>query len=453
MQPEIRITESDWQVARDHLLQDDDEHAAVLLCGTVRPPGEPPVLMTRRVVLLGAGDVFTGAGGLHLEVAPLTIARLMKEARAAGLSLVFCHSHPFPAPARPSPIDLATEAELCGRVGAGRLEGRALGGMVVGPADVSARVWHQGQAAEARVVSVGSVLRRLDRHVSDAIDLAPFDRQILLWGELGQRRLAATRLAVVGLGGTGSQVATQLAHLGACDVVLIDPDTVEESNLSRVVGSTPTSVGASKVEVARRMVRSIRPNAEVEAIAASVLDIEPSVLASREVILCCTDGHGSRLLLSELAAQYLVPVIDMGIEIQSGDAGSRAGGGVRAVLPGRACLLCQRILDPHLIREEFLSDQEREVEARRGYLRSVDLVAPSVIALNGVVASLAVVELFAMLTGVFGGAVDRSLYRAEQRTVSTTRSVSSAGCYVCGDAGLLGLGDSRPLPRRRSRAG
>ena len=61
----------------------------------------------------------------------------------------------------------------------------------------------------------------------------------------------------------------------------------------------------------------------------SLLDLDPTVLLDADIIFCCTDGHGSRHLLTELAQQYLVPVIDMGIEIQPGNRASRAGGGGR----------------------------------------------------------------------------------------------------------------------------
>jgi molybdopterin-synthase adenylyltransferase len=53
-----------------------------------------------------------------------------------------------------------------------------------------------------------------------------------------------TRVATVGLGGTGSLITEQLAHLGVTGFLLIDPDTVDETNLNRLVEGlpAPTSV-------------------------------------------------------------------------------------------------------------------------------------------------------------------------------------------------------------------
>lgn len=462
MPPEIRMTEAQWNDLRCHVLQDSDEHAAILICGAVDADG--PVLTCRTVVALHDGDVRIGESGLHLEVSPVAIARLAKQARIECLTVVICHSHPFGGPVRPSPIDLATEEELCGRVLYERLEHRPTGSLIVGPDGVSARIWMDRRCVNATLRLVGKSITLLSETPSGAegepkggVSIAPrgrsaYDRQILFWGSEGQRRIADTRVAVIGAGGTGSHVITQLAHLGVGAFLLIDPDVVEWTNLSRILGADTQSVGRPKVNVLAQHILRINPDLVVEAMNLSILDLDPMVLAAADVIFCCTDGHGSRLLLTELAQQYLVPVIDMGIEIQPADS-TRAGGGVRILRPGSACLHCMGVLDAGLVREEFLSDHERRVEAGRGYLRSGMVDAPSVVALNGVVASLAVVEFFDLVIGVFTNGPSRLLYRGELRSLSTAGSDSDPRCYVCGPRGLLGLGGARPLPRRQPRAG
>src|SRR5207249_1860878 len=63
------------------------------------------------------------------------------------------------------------------------------------------------------------------------------DRQVLAFGTAGQELLGQLRIGIVGLGGTGSAVAVQLVRLGVRKFVLVDPDTFEASNLSRLYGS------------------------------------------------------------------------------------------------------------------------------------------------------------------------------------------------------------------------
>jgi molybdopterin/thiamine biosynthesis adenylyltransferase len=460
---EIRIVESQWDELRDRLLTDGVEHAALMICGVHRTSSRT-VLLVRRVVPLHDDD-FLDRTDLSLSIAPSTLARFAKQARGEGATLVLCHSHPFPGDVVASPIDLDTEADLCGRVLAPRL-GLPVGALVVGPDSLDGRLWKSGTPARlstlrvigARVAvlevsshglsSAGRAAVRIRSTTGESSGDAATARQVLLWGEAGQAILRDAHVAVVGAGGTGSHVLTQLAHLRIGKLTIIDPDLVELSNLSRLIGSAPSDVGRPKAEVLAATTRTINPSVEVSAVVASVLDTDPAHYVDADIIVCATDGHGSRALLIEVVSQYLVPVIDLGVEVDPADDRFRAGGGVRILRPGKGCLLCAQTLSPALIREEYLDAEQRSREVRLGYIRGVEVPAPSVVALNGVVASLAVLELCQLLVGMLGSGSSRLLYRAEQRALTTTDLPSRRECHVCGEAGVLGLGDSRRLPTR-----
>src|SRR5437764_724690 len=81
-----------------------------------------------------------------------------------------------------------------------------------------------------------------------------YDRQIRVFGSSIQRQLRSLRIAVVGVGGTGSIIAQELAHLGVADFLFLDPDTVAETNLNRLAGATRNDLGRLKVGVARDLV-------------------------------------------------------------------------------------------------------------------------------------------------------------------------------------------------------
>jgi molybdopterin/thiamine biosynthesis adenylyltransferase len=452
MPVELRITSKEWSQLLTALLPDDEEHAAVLVCGQLITPTKQ-VLLVHEVLAIGDDDLDAGSGPLHISILPTTIARLTKQVARDGLSLVVCHSHPFPGVVRPSPLDTRTERDLCGRVLVGRLPGRLVGSLIVGPNGWSARAWcgdSQLEIDELRVV--GDRIARDRPYTGDSVELDDsVDRQVRAWGSDGQRSLADSSVVIVGCGGTGSHAAIQLSHLGVGGLVLIDPDDIERSNLSRIVGSTASDVGRPKVDVLADAVRRINPRAVVQGVPKSVLEVDARAYLDADVIVCATDGHGSRALLNQVATQYLVPVVDMGVEIQPGGI-LRAGGGVRILRPGAGCLQCAGTLDPQLVRQEFLTDDEREVEARRGYLRGVDEPAPSVIALNGVVASLAVLEVCDLLTGFLGSSRSRLLYRAHARALTTADLPRRDDCFVCGSSGVLGVGDAHGLPRRAPSA-
>lgn len=103
-------------------------------------------------------------------------------------------------------------------------------------------------------------------------DLARYDRLLHFFAEFedGQRtrydflqRLLGARVALVGIGGMGSWVAYNLVCSGVGSLVLIDPDTVEASNLNRAILYTEDDVGRSKVEAASAAIRRFAPRVEV----------------------------------------------------------------------------------------------------------------------------------------------------------------------------------------------
>ncbi|HMM95058.1 ThiF family adenylyltransferase [Phycicoccus sp.] len=464
MPTELRITAKHWAQLRDQLLPNDGlEHAAFLICGFLET-ADDTYLVTQEVVPLSRNDIVT-YGGQHISVSPLATARLAKLARARRATLVLCHSHPHGrGTVRASTLDRRTEADLCGRVLTRRVEG-PVGALVLGHASLDGAVWTgDGMRALDRVRVIGDTIATLvpttaadaglitgvlDRPegVDDLLRKTEdrVDRQVRAWGAAGQRQLARARVGVVGCGGTGSQVVQQLAHLGVGHLVLVDYDVIESSNLSRIVGSVPDDIGRPKVDVLVDLVHRTQSLASVTAHHLSVLSLDPTAIAELDLVFACTDGHGSRALLNEIAQQFLVPIIDLGVEVMAAPTGVSAGGGVRVLRPGGGCLLCAGTLDAELVRQEYLSEEARGREVARGYLRDLSEPAPSVIALNGVVASLAVLEACHLLAGMFGTPTDRLLYRAHARRLTTTAMVSDPGCHVCGVAGLLGLGSGQTV--------
>jgi len=83
-----------------------------------------------------------------------------------------------------------------------------------------------------------------------------WSRQLPVWmgmqpktsPEATQARLANSRVAVLGLGGIGSNVALQLAYAGVRNFTLLDPDKVEDSNLNRQLSYEPSDIGRLKTE-------------------------------------------------------------------------------------------------------------------------------------------------------------------------------------------------------------
>lgn len=274
-----------------------------------------------------------------------------------------------------------------------------------------------------------------------------FDRQIRAFGREGQRKLQELRVAIVGLGGTGSLVAQQLAHLGIRDFLLIDPDTIEATNLNRVAGATAADIGQLKVAVAERYIRTLDAAIAVQSLSADVVRQATALsLVSTDIIFGCTDLHGSRAVLQQIAYQYFVPCVDMGSVIarSSGDP-LKIFGRVQLLAPGLPCLTCTGLLDAHEVRRDMMNEFERKADP---YWIGAREPAPSVISLNGTVASLAVTMLLSMVAGV--PMKGRSLlYNLGSSTLRCIGGAPTPGCFMCSRAGALGRGSTQPLFARR----
>ena len=91
-----------------------------------------------------------------------------------------------------------------------------------------------------------------------------FERTRLLFGREAMEKLAASRVAVFGIGGVGGYVVEALARCGVGAIDLIDNDKVALSNLNRQIIATLDSVGRDKTQVMKERILSINPDCRVE---------------------------------------------------------------------------------------------------------------------------------------------------------------------------------------------
>jgi tRNA A37 threonylcarbamoyladenosine dehydratase len=96
--------------------------------------------------------------------------------------------------------------------------------------------------------------------------LDAFSRTALLVGEEGMAKLAASSVAVIGVGGVGSYAAEALARCGVGELLLVDDDSVCVTNVNRQIIALRDTIGRPKVEVMRERILAINPLARVEAL-------------------------------------------------------------------------------------------------------------------------------------------------------------------------------------------
>lgn len=137
-------------------------------------------------------------------------------------------------------------------------------------------------------------------------------------GEDSTEILGRLRIAIVGLGGGGSHIAQQLAHIGVEHVVLMDPDRVEASNLNRLVGATVKDVEAKewKARISSRTVRGVNPKARMVAVRKRWQE-RAELIRDCDVVFGCVDSFAARSELKKIARRYLVPYIDIGMDVHN----------------------------------------------------------------------------------------------------------------------------------------
>ena len=135
-----------------------------------------------------------------------------------------------------------------------------------------------------------------------------FDRQVRAFGESGQHLIQRIKVGIVGVGGIGSIVVEQLARTGIQNLIIVDDDVIESSNISRLIGSTERDIGRNKVEVMGIRAKALGVS-KVLTIAESAIQQDVLMkLRDRDIIFNCVDNDCSRAILNRFSHQYLIPV-------------------------------------------------------------------------------------------------------------------------------------------------
>lgn len=213
------------------------------------------------------------------------------------------------------------------------------------------------------------------------------DRQNFL-GADSDARLASATVGLVGLGGGNSHVVQQLAHLGIGGFILLDDDIITLTNLNRLVGGTLDDVRAErpKIEIAARVIRAVNPDARIVMRKAKWQEVG-DLLKGCDIIVGGLDHIGSKDELEAFCRRFMIPYIDMGMDVTPlpGAGQSLVSGQVVLSMPGEPCLRCLQLV----------TDERLKVEAQR---YGVAGSRPQVVWPNGLMASTAAGLVVQLLT-------------------------------------------------------
>ena len=455
----IVFPQAAYESLQAHLFQADRrEHAAVVLAGLANTPEGPRLLAREIVAAREPQDYRIGENG-HMSLQASFIHRYITQCRDRHLVYLAAHNHGGSGRVAFSDVDLASHERGYGAL-LDIAEGMPVGALVLANEAIETDLWLSQRARTS--LRSGNILKetmhrvypnpnmRARTHSMPLRDGDFFDRQALLFGQAGQSLLQSAKIAVIGLGGIGALVSEYLARLGVGSLVLIDPDRIEASNFSRIVGARTDDIkiGSRKIDIANRLAREAQPAIHVDAIAGDFarLDVAQTIL-NCDYLFLAADSMRARLVFNAIVQQYFIPGVQLGSKIvidpKSG-AVTSAFSVVRHVRPGIGCLLCNQLIDASKLADEWKTDSERKDQQY-----GVAIPNPSVITLNAVAAAHAVNDFLFYYIGVGSGPLTpyRRFDHLSGKTVHEHPRRDET-CPECSQRAQsrYGYGDARPLP-------
>ena len=377
---------------------------------------------------------------------------LLEEAERQRLSIVKIHGHQLPSDF--SVIDDQADRDLFPSLYSWTENGPHGSAIMFSNGDMIGRIVDENRNFHelSSINVVGHDLPFWPSRIDDST-VPEFGRRVAQsFGAGTYERLRNLRIAVVGCSGTGSPLIEQLARNCVGTLVLVDPESVEEKNLNRILNSTMDDAlnQRLKVDIAARAIEAMGLGTNVKKIPKSLFcpDTVRSV-AECDIVFGCMDSIDGRHLLNKLATFYLIPYFDLGVKLEADGAGNvnQVCGTVHYLQPGGSSLLSRRVYTMEEVRAAGLYRTDSVAyrkQLNEGYIRGVQENRPAVVQLNTLIASMAVNELLARLHP----------YRLDPNAEYATHRLSlSHGIYEHEDDGEpcavlsrhVGRGDVSPL--------
>jgi molybdopterin-synthase adenylyltransferase len=234
-------------------------------------------------------------------------------------------------------------------------------------------------------------------------DMQRYSRQIMLEeiGFAGMEKLRNAHVSVIGVGGIGNPVITQLTAMGIGKLKIVDRDVIEISNLHRQHLYTDEDIGKVKVEAALERLRKLNPRVEIEAVPASVTtSTAENLVKGSDIVIDALDSIDARYALNDACIKQNIPFIYAGA---LGMLGS-----VCTILPNKtACLRC---IFPELEEDEMPTCSTEGVHPSILYLVSGIQVSEAVKLITGQQPTLVNTLLYIDLTSLSFEKIQMSRY-------------------------------------------
>lgn len=138
-----------------------------------------------------------------------------------------------------------------------------------------------------------------------------FQREIMLIGKENLEKLKKSKVIIYGIGGVGSFVCEALARAGIENLILVDYDKIELTNLNRQIHALHSTIGEQKTEAMKNRILDINPKAKVETYNNKETKEKEEELINETInyVIDCVDTITTKLKLIETAKRKNIPII------------------------------------------------------------------------------------------------------------------------------------------------
>jgi len=195
-----------------------------------------------------------------------------------------------------------------------------------------------------------------------------FERQLPVFGEEGQQRIMSAVVGVVGCGGLGVNVITQLVSAGVSHFILCDHQSPELSNLNRQFIYSASDYRPKSV-ISAEWILALNPSAEVQSNSEPLTELNGDLFMGCDILVDCLDNFESRMILSDLSERMGIPLVHGGVSGLSGQ--------IAVSIPGKTKSLREMI----------------------GTMKDAEGPVPAVGAAVSVIASMEALEVLKIISG------------------------------------------------------
>ncbi len=457
----IKFTKDTFSELKQLLLEDSNEKHAFLLCNLVKKDHFScnTVFLVDQVFGFNHDEI--SVSSTHVEIEnDLVNGIFQKFINGKHQALISCHSHPFEnGDVWFSGIDDVNDHKLFNYFYGELIKYKPdveMLTMVFGQKTIAARSYDVNKKVFTpvdQIVVMDFPMQYIAPTNTSKREQLPemdmYNRQILAFGELGQEQLSQLKVTLVGAGGTGSILAESLVRLGVKNLVVVDNDKLEETNLNRWQGGKISQVGRYKVNILKDNLYPIAKDIHIKSFESTVFKKEViQYIKDSDVIIGAVDSNKARYLLNRLSLAYLIPYLDCssGIIVRDNKIEELSIRNVIVVPSITHCFSCEETYyKKSEFTYDFVSDDMKEEAKRRKYIQAdIDIKSPSVYPINMLSVSTLLLEFMNLFWGYKNNLIENTylnyitLDKGNQK-IAWNKENPSTECIDCQDR--IGLGD------------